>query len=181
MRPHEFPLELEKAPQTPLFVQISRAIARDVARGRLRPGDPLPGTRTLAASLGVHRSTVVAAYSELSAQGWIATRPGGRTVVTASPADTTPRHLARMVPRTRVPDEPGFPVAPAPVAPAPIPDVPRGTLMMWGGVPDLRLVPIELLARAYRRVARRHGPRLLGYARSSMGQRSLRSAIAALV
>ena len=49
------------------FVRVARAIAVDIARGRLKPGQRLPGTRTLAASLGVNRNTVVAAYEELAA------------------------------------------------------------------------------------------------------------------
>jgi GntR family transcriptional regulator/MocR family aminotransferase len=181
MRADEFPLELEPAARTPVFVQIARAVAREVARGRLRPGDALPGTRTLAGSLGVHRSTVVAAYAELTAQGWIAARPGGSTVITASAADSSPRRLARKLPRSAVPEQPGFFVAPAPLPAAPNPSVPRGTLMMWGGVPDLRLVPLDLLARAYRRVARRCGRELLGYAPDAMGHHSLRRAVAGLV
>src|SRR5262249_27239072 len=36
----------------PTFVRIARAIAEDIRRGRLRAGDGLPGTRTLAGSLG---------------------------------------------------------------------------------------------------------------------------------
>ena len=45
-------------------------------RGRLRPGDALPGSRALAQSLGVHRNTVLAACAELTAEGWIFSEPG---------------------------------------------------------------------------------------------------------
>src|SRR6185437_12103328 len=60
----------EKA-HTPLFQRISRAVIADIRRGRLRRGDRLPGTRALAESLQVNRNTVLAAYAELSAEGWI--------------------------------------------------------------------------------------------------------------
>src|SRR5688572_15947494 len=58
----------------PLFVQIARAVSDDIRRGRLHKGTRLPGTRTLAEKLGVHRNTVLAAYEELRAEGWLTTR-----------------------------------------------------------------------------------------------------------
>lgn len=66
-----FALQIEEDSRTPLFLRIARAIARDIERGRLRPGVMLPGTRSLAADLAVNRNTVVAAYHELALQGWI--------------------------------------------------------------------------------------------------------------
>lgn len=49
---------------------------RDLIRGgTLRPGDAAPSTRQLAASLGVHRSTVAVAYQELWALGFLELQP----------------------------------------------------------------------------------------------------------
>src|SRR4051794_2639309 len=67
------------ASSAPLFLRIARALVAEVRRGRLKPGGLLPGTRPLAEQLGVHRNTVVAAYDELRAEGWIESRPGGGT------------------------------------------------------------------------------------------------------
>jgi len=182
MDARDFPILLEPGRDTPLFVQISAALARDIARGRLRPGDRVPGTRTLAKTLGVHRSTVVAAYAELAAQGWVATRPGGSTFVAASSPDPRPRRFSS---RAAVPQgvarSPGFALEPSGVDALPVPKLPRGGLYLWGGVPDLRLVPVELLARAYRRVAKRRGRTLFGYSAESLGQPELRAAVARLV
>src|SRR4029077_473973 len=44
-------------------------------------GDRLPSTRTLAATFGLARTTVVAAYEELTAAGFLVARPGGSTYV----------------------------------------------------------------------------------------------------
>jgi PhnB protein len=60
----------------PIFVQIARALAGDIRRGRPHPGDFLPGTRALARTLNVHRNTVIAAYGELEAEGWVTTERG---------------------------------------------------------------------------------------------------------
>ena len=60
-----FPLHLEPAGPEAIYLQIARAVSGDIRRGRLRPGDALPGSRSLAASLGVHRNSVLAALREL--------------------------------------------------------------------------------------------------------------------
>ncbi|HKO90881.1 MAG TPA: winged helix-turn-helix domain-containing protein, partial [Polyangiaceae bacterium] len=64
-----------------LYVQIAQAVVADIRRGRLTPGQRLPGTRTLAERLGVHRNTVLAAYAELRAEGWIESDPARQTFV----------------------------------------------------------------------------------------------------
>jgi len=182
MRPREFPLNLDTAEDTPLFVQISRALAADIARGRLKPGDALPGTRSLAGSLGVHRSTVVAAYAELVAQGWVATKPGGATYVAASSPEPRPRRFApKSFERGGAARSPGFPVGEPLVESMPLPQLPRGGLLLWGGSPDLRLLPVDMLARAHRRVTRRRGKSLLAYSSHFAGHPDLRRAVAQLV
>jgi GntR family transcriptional regulator/MocR family aminotransferase len=182
MRSWTFPLAIDPRSDTPLFVQIARAIADDIARGRLRKGDPLPGTRTLAQTLGVHRTTVVAAYAELGAQGWTGARPGGATFVATSSPDGRPRRFApRATLRAHVPQQPGFAIDPPRFALGPNPPMLRGALRLWGGVPDLRLVPVDLLARAYRRAARVHGRTLLGYSGDGRGHPRLREALADMI
>lgn len=176
-RPYDFVLELEDSQRIPLFVRISQAIARDIARGRLKAGSRLPGSRTLAETLGVHRSTVVSAYAELLAQGWIVTRPGGATRIAAFP----PHGAQRSSSRTGAASRTGFPLEAWPLRSALLPDMPQGTLALWGGVPDVRLVPVELLARAYRRAVKQNGQSLLGYTREARGHVRLREAVAGLV
>jgi len=73
---------------TPMFVQLSEALASDIRTGRLKPGDPLPGTRALATLLRVHRNTIIASYKELMAQGLVETRRGGGTFVAGEALST---------------------------------------------------------------------------------------------
>jgi GntR family transcriptional regulator/MocR family aminotransferase len=181
MRAYDFPIDLDPRENAPLFVQISSSLARDIARGRLRPGDPLPGTRTLAETLGVHRSTVVTAYAELAAQGWVAARPGGATFVAAASPDVKPRRPKAKISPPGISSTTGFDVEAALTSPLEVPMLPAGGLYLFGGVPDLRLVPVDLLARAYRRVAKRHGRKLFGYSMDYYGHDSLRTAVARLV
>src|SRR5690606_6646128 len=62
---------LDKTSSTPLYLQVSNGFILAIRRGSLRSGVRLPGTREVAAMLEVNRMTVVAAYEELEAQGWI--------------------------------------------------------------------------------------------------------------
>jgi GntR family transcriptional regulator / MocR family aminotransferase len=157
----------------PLFLRIARAVADDIRRGRLRPGDALPGSRTLAGSLGVHRNTVLAAYRELAAEGWIATRPAGGTFVSDAAPDPAPRRFAHE--RQAVPARLGFDLPPPSNIEVSQPE-PPGVLSFGGGTPDLRLVPAAALARAYRRTLKQ--PRsVLGYA-DPRGHPRLRAALA---
>jgi len=161
MRPWTFPVALhptaeegaEEGGRDPLFQRIAQAIRSDIRRGRLRPGDPLPGSRTLATTLGVHRNTVLAAYRELEAEGWTETRRHTTRVAGDLPEGSKiPRGArTRGGAATGMAQAPGYPLeVPAPSPPRPGPH-PRTALNFGGGLPDLRLVPTDLLARAYRR------------------------------
>src|SRR3954462_4746230 len=87
----------DDAAHGPAFLRIARAVAEDIRRGRLRAGDELPGSRTLAAQIGVHRNTVLAAYRELSAEGWISSEEARGTFVSSEIPDRTPRRFSTEV------------------------------------------------------------------------------------
>jgi GntR family transcriptional regulator / MocR family aminotransferase len=152
-------LSLHEHTGLPLFQQISQAIIAEIRRGRLRRGDRLPGTRTLADSLLVNRNTVLAAYAELSSEGWTESSRASGTYVSRSLPEVRPRDFAgRTSRRKEVPTQAGFDVDPAPAAF----DVATGTplaVQLSSGSPDARLAPTMLLARALRR-ALRSGRRL---------------------
>src|SRR5262245_27873654 len=97
-------LDFDRDAALPPSLQIARALSGDIQRGRLRAGDRLPGSRRLAATLHVHRNTVLAALAELIAEGWIETAPGRGTFVTRAIPDDRGRPFARRLgTRTRVP------------------------------------------------------------------------------
>ena len=68
-------IELDKNAKQAIYLQIAEGVAGGIASGLLRPGARLPGSRRLATWLGVHRNTVVAAFDELEAQGWVKILP----------------------------------------------------------------------------------------------------------
>ncbi len=140
-----------------LYVQIVQAVVTDIRRGRLVPGQRLPGSRTLAARLGVHRNTVLTAYAELQAEGWIQADRARQTRV----CETLPEIPVNPAPRARrAGSVPGFPLT----LRTSVDDrqAAFGELLS-DGTPDLRLAPRVALARAYRHVLRGRDVAVLGY------------------
>jgi len=66
---------------TPLYEQIAARVRVAVAAGELTPGDPLPSVRALARELRVNPATVVQAYRDLAADGFVEVRHGHGTFV----------------------------------------------------------------------------------------------------
>ncbi|MCA1858194.1 PLP-dependent aminotransferase family protein [Massilia oculi] len=78
---------LERGAATPLFRQLYARLKDAILHGRLAPGARLPATRTLARQLQVSRQTVLAAYEQLTAEGYLRGGVGqGSFVDTALPA-----------------------------------------------------------------------------------------------
>lgn len=160
----------ESGESSPAFLRLGRSLVEDIRRGELHPGARLPSSRSLATALGVHRNTVIAAYDELVAQGWIEALHGRGTFVS--------RDLPQKISATRNQSvEPNFRMSSRPplIRNAPEPHV----LSMAGGLPDTRLVCCTELSRSIRRVLQR-GKTLLDYG-SPSGAPRLRTAITAML
>ena len=65
----------------PLYRQVYEAVRRSVLEGRLLPGSRLPPSRTLARELGCSRNSVVTAYEQLYAEGYLESRVGAGSFV----------------------------------------------------------------------------------------------------
>ncbi len=68
----------------PRYVAIVEAIAEDIERGRLKPGDQMPTHRDLANHLGVTTGTITRAYSEAARRGLLVGETGRGTFVKES-------------------------------------------------------------------------------------------------
>ena len=143
MRNWQLTVPLDRHQHKPLYLQLADAVSEDIRRGRLKPGEPLPGTRELADALGLNRNTIVAGYAELFAEGLIQSHPRGGTFV-------APRqgNLAGFPHASR--DTPTYAMQPAAAVPV-SPLIKPGTLTLAYGWPDLRLLPARALSRAFGR------------------------------
>ncbi len=127
-------------------------------------------SRKKAEQFGVHRNTVITAYDELIAQGWLVTERARGTFVNNELPELDLRGGVQ-----RRPDQPAFTLPRALIADGPA-ERDKRILSMAGGMPDMRLIPHIELARAFRRVLTRNGSALLDYG-DPRGQPRLRAAL----
>ena len=72
---------LDEGSDLPFYRQIYEAIRRTILSGELRSNRQLPASRALADQLGVARTTVINAYEQLLAEGYLESRTGAGTFV----------------------------------------------------------------------------------------------------
>jgi GntR family transcriptional regulator len=64
-------VELDLQSEVPLYAQLVDQLIEGIASGALKPGDPLPSVRSLAADLGINLHTVNKAYTLLKLDGFL--------------------------------------------------------------------------------------------------------------
>jgi len=77
-------LPLDREAGIPLFRQLHARLKEAILDGRLGAGARLPATRAFAQGLGVSRQTVLAAYEQLMAEGYLSGAAGSGTFVSAA-------------------------------------------------------------------------------------------------
>jgi len=84
-------LDLDRSSRLPLFRQLDNQIRQAILFGRLPLGTRLPSSRVLARDLGVSRLTVVNAFQQLTAEGFLEARRGaGSFVASGLPERASP-------------------------------------------------------------------------------------------
>ena len=136
---------LDPLSREPVYLQIAHSLKQEIHRGRLHPGDALPGYRLLGEQMGVSRNTVAEAYHELQAEGWIVSTPGLGSFVAPNPPSRLP---GRFVPEQVQPEGPAMGFDLAAGSDEESPKGAPGLLKVASGLPDPRLLPGAELARA---------------------------------
>lgn len=100
------PIGIDRNLPTPLPDQLVAEIRRLIAAGAVRPGEPVPASRRLAAHLDVSRGTVETAYAQLVVEGFLTTAERSSTRVNPELPNTAhtrnPRMRQPQVPRRRL-------------------------------------------------------------------------------
>ena len=94
---------LELDGQGAAYAQLTRALKAAILEGRLAPGSRLPSTREFSEELRVSRITLLSAYEQLRAEGYITCKAGSGCRVNAlqtEPRLTVPG-AAPVAPQTR--------------------------------------------------------------------------------
>jgi GntR family transcriptional regulator/MocR family aminotransferase len=165
-------LPLDGGSATPLYRQLYAGVRESILAGRLAPGAVLPSSRALAEGLGVSRNTVILAFDQLVAEGYIQGSPRSGTRVAAVPERAQKTDPSR---------GPGPSARGLAIAEARLPALTRSgspPVPFRIGVPALDEFPFRLWARLAARRWRRHP--LLDYGDPG-GYSVLREAIAEYV
>ena len=170
-------LKVDRKTSAPLHAQIDQALRGRILSGEVAPGTRLPPSRTLAAELGVARTTVLQALEALQAEGYLVTAPrSGVRVAPELPSEglsplpagaarhASPPRLSRAARALRSTATGAPRLGPAPRAFRP-------------GLPALDLFPVALWSRVVGRAQARASARLLEGG-DSAGHPGLRRAIA---
>ena len=150
--------------------QLIQRLKQAILAGQLPAGGKLPSSRTLADELDISRNTVLIAYEQLTAEGYVvADRQGTRVAPLSAaatsaarqaeppqPAPFTAARLGRIA-STRVPNDGALPLTP--------------------GTPALNQFPVNAWRRAQDRALQAAPSATLGYGHP-MGEPALRAAIA---
>lgn len=83
-------ISIDKQSKVPVYLQITEQVKSQIISGTLPRASALPSERALAQLLGVHRNTVVKAYSELKSEAWLESRQGVGYVVAAAEQPPAP-------------------------------------------------------------------------------------------
>jgi GntR family transcriptional regulator/MocR family aminotransferase len=149
LRPWHMKFWLEDSPDETFHTKLLNKLITDIKNGRLAPEDMLPGSRSLAKQLGVNRKTVQQVYEELESQGWLITKPRCGTFISnilpEKELSNKNKQLVNNAQKTKIASklvESLYQDALSTSATVPTAN---------DGIPDTRLIPYEILARAYRR------------------------------
>ena len=172
-------LALDPSSPAPLHRQIGEQMRRAILEGRLEPGARLPSSRLMAQDLDCARGTVVLAFDQLVAEGYVVSQAGSAMSVAANLPDEM-----LTVPRTGTPS-PGKSVAKPAVArrtrallAEASPPVSAGPPLAFPtGQPDREAFPFALWAKLLEREWRRPGSEAAS-AVHPFGHAGLREAIA---
>ncbi len=160
-------IHLDPTAKTSLHRQVYNTLRGAILRGALPHGTKLPATRALAATHGISRNTVLAAFEDLIAEGFLESKIGAGTFIAHT--STPKQQIAAQELSQRGAELSRIAVS-----------IPRENRIaaFRHGIPDFHLFPWAIWTRLYSQAAR-NKPNL-GYA-DPLGEPALRSAIAAHV
>ena len=151
MFPFKTSIQFDRQCNQALYLQLSNQIIQLIKNQTLGPNTKLPGSRTLAEQLNVHRKTIVACYDELLLQGWVESIPKKGTFVHSSLPVFEQQKLEDTV-VSNLKNNTGFSFYKNSILPKKTPKTNKDLMYLNDGVSDGRLTPIDEIARTYRRV-----------------------------
>ena len=151
MFPFKTSIQFDRTCNQALYLQLSNQIIQLIKNHTLAPNTKLPGSRTLAEQLDVHRKTIVASYDELLIQGWVESIPKKGTFVRCNLPILNHEKLENCM-AFDMKKKTGFPFYKTSVLREKAPKNNSDFIYLNDGISDGRLTPIDEIARTYRRI-----------------------------
>ncbi len=176
MFPFKTSIQFDRKCNQALYLQLSNQIIRCIKDQTLAPNTKLPGSRTLAEQLNVHRKTIVACYEELLLQGWVESIPKKGTFVLSS-LPLLHQQKINDSEAFGLKESTGFSFYKNGILPEKTTRNNVDFMYLNDGISDGRLAPVDEIARTYRRVsARKNAYEHLSYG-STYGNDTLRDVL----
>ncbi len=178
MLPFKSLLVFDRQRPTPLYLQLCNELIKSISKGHLQAGQKLPGSRKMAQLLSVNRRTIITAYEELEAQGWLDIKPNKGCFVNDKLPFTQPQKLQSQddiddlelgFERNEKLDFLSYHIP-----------VPKANVrhLIDAGYPDVRLAPLRELTTQFNGVLRsKQLSKLLNYSSSFEGDIMLRQQV----
>ncbi|MCY0977196.1 PLP-dependent aminotransferase family protein [Chryseobacterium wangxinyae] len=145
LRPWKIEIRLNHQSNKAIYIQIADAIIADIKSGRLARGNALPGSRSLAETLGVNRNTIIQALNVLLSEEWLISKQRKGTFV----ADIIPSELENKTIVGEGSKEEQKTIY---------------RITFDDGYPDSKIAPVDELAKAYRQTFSRSARwKMMGY------------------
>jgi DNA-binding transcriptional MocR family regulator len=161
-------IPLERDSEEPIYRQLIRHIRAQVESGTLPAGTRLPASRDLARQLNISRISVVNAYAELRAEGYLSAHAGRGTFVAGDRGDTDLPSSNGHSAGHHGHSGSHHPAEPAPIADRSIREMMRlarkpGVINFSSGSPPPEFFPVAHLKDALTTILDRDGAKALAY------------------
>ncbi|CAA7196081.1 MocR-like pyridoxine biosynthesis transcription factor PdxR [Chryseobacterium potabilaquae] len=161
--PYKSFIVIDRKSEATIYMQITNQLINAIHRGFLPFGTKLPGTRTLSKILNVHRNTMIAAYDELLAQGWIESYPNkGTFVIGKNTQNNSEIESFNQENLTHYPKKTGFHFKISNILDNPF-EYSNCEFIFNDGIPDIRLAQIDQHSKIYTSTLKRRTHKLKHY------------------
>lgn len=152
-------ITLDKSNSGTLCTNLIEIIRQKILNGELKNGEKLPSTRMLAKNLQIARNTVINAYEQLIAEGYLESQNGSGTYVKLLSDFKLPKKQTKNDIHERV-----------------IHGFPKDTIIFDTGTPDNTMFPAVAWAKALKKACQSASVRAFGYSNVS-GNSNLKDAL----
>ena len=175
MLPWKTIIKIQKSSERHVYLQLSDGVIAEIKHGTIKPGTKMPGTRIMAEVLQLNRQTVVKAYDELYAQGWFELIQSKGTFVSERLPEVKPKRLTDEKTENVFARNTGFIFRINNIIHSPA--KPNRDITGFHDGPDVRLVPVEQLARNYKSILQRKSSLILLSYVDAEGKQNVREAL----